>query len=58
MQKRYRSTATSLALEKPNGSFRTGIFGDESPEFDEAARAKTPLPDVTVRWRNEGDWGH
>lgn len=48
----------AVALEKPNGSFNTGIFGDESPEFDEAARAKTPLPDLTVRWRNEGDWGH
>ena len=48
----------AVALEKPNGSFNTGVFGDESPEFDEAARAKTPLPDFTVHWRNESDWGH
>ncbi|MEE4191711.1 MAG: DcaP family trimeric outer membrane transporter [Halieaceae bacterium] len=48
----------AFALEKPNGSFNTGIFGDESPEFDEAARAKTPLPDLTAHWRNEFDWGH
>jgi hypothetical protein len=56
----FRSEGSELAfaLEKPNGSFNTGIFGDESPEFDEAARAKTPLPDFTAHWRNEGDWGH
>jgi hypothetical protein len=48
----------ALALEKPNGSFNTGIFGDISPEFGDAASVKTPLPDLTARWRDEFDWGH
>ena len=48
----------AVALEKPNGSFNTGVFGDISPEFGEAASVKTPLPDLTAHWRNEFDWGH
>ncbi len=48
----------AVALEKPNGSFNTGIFGDLSPEFDALARAKTEWPDLTLHWRNEFDWGH
>jgi hypothetical protein len=48
----------ALALEKPNGSFNTGIFGDESPEFDAAARSKTPLPDLTAHWRKEFGESH
>ncbi len=48
----------ALALEKPNGSFNSGVFGEISPGFDDVVKAKTPLPDFTARWRNEFDWGH
>ncbi|MFV8819987.1 DcaP family trimeric outer membrane transporter [Haliea sp. E17] len=48
----------ALALEKPNGSFNSGIYGDISPEFDNAVKAKTPLPDLTAHWRDEYTWGH
>lgn len=48
----------ALALEKPNGSFNTGVFGDISPEFDDFFGTKTELPDLTARWRNDFDWGH
>lgn len=48
----------AVALEKPNGSFNTGVFGDISPELDSAARAKTEIPDLTAHWRSERDWGH
>ncbi|MEP0201979.1 MAG: DcaP family trimeric outer membrane transporter [Halioglobus sp.] len=51
-------TRTAIALEKPNGSFNTGVFGDLSPEFDSNATAKTSLPDLTAHWRNDADWGH
>jgi hypothetical protein len=61
-QLRYTWTGNNnqaaVALEEPNGSFNTGIFGDLSPEFDGNATAKTSLPDLTAHWRNEGDWGH
>jgi len=48
----------ALALEKPNGSFNTGIFGDISPEIDDVLSTKTEYPDLTAHWRNEFDWGH
>lgn len=48
----------AVALEKPNGSFNTGIFGELSPSFDEAATDKTHYPDITAHWRNAFDWGH
>jgi hypothetical protein len=48
----------AVALEKPNGSFNVGIFGEISPEFGEAAQANTPLPDLTMHYRTEHDWGH
>ena len=61
-QVRYRwlndGSAWAIALEKPNGSFNTGVFGELSPEFGEAANVKTELPDLTAHWRNEFDWGH
>ena len=52
------SSELALALEKPNGSFNTGVFGELSPEFGAAASAKTPLPDLTAHWRQEFGWGH
>lgn len=48
----------AIALEVPNGSFNTGIFGDLSPEFDANATDKTQLPDLTAHYRHEQDWGH
>jgi hypothetical protein len=48
----------ALALEKPNGSFNSGIFGEISPEFGAAATDKTPYPDLTAHWRQQFDWGH
>ncbi len=61
-QVRYRwlgeGSEWAVALEKPNGSFNTGVFGELSPEFGEAASVKTQLPDLTAHWRNEFDWGH
>ncbi len=48
----------AVALEKPNGSFNSGIFGELSPEFDEDVRAKTKYPDLTAHWRQEFDFGH
>jgi uncharacterized coiled-coil protein SlyX len=48
----------AVALEKPNGSFNVGIFGEISPEFGEAASANTPLPDLTAHYRMNRDWGH
>jgi uncharacterized coiled-coil protein SlyX len=48
----------AIALEKPNGSFNAGIFGEQSPEFGEAANATTPLPDRTAHYRSVHDWGH
>lgn len=51
-------TQLAVALEKPNGSFNTGIFGTLSPEFNSRATDRTPLPDLTAHWRSEGDWGH
>ena len=48
----------AVALEKPNGSFNTGIFGEISPEFGEAAKDKTSLPDLTAHYRSNQDWGH
>jgi hypothetical protein len=48
----------ALALEKPNGSFNSGIFGELSPAFDEAATDKTHYPDITAHWRQSFDWGH
>ncbi len=55
---RSSGSEVALALEKPNGSFNTGVFGDISPEFDEAANTKTEFPDLTAHWRSEYDWGH
>lgn len=55
---RQPASSFALALEKPNGSFNTGVFGELSPEFDAAARAKTRFPDLTGHWRSERDWGH
>lgn len=52
------SSHFAVALEKPNGSFNTGIFGEISPEFGDAAQANTPLPDLTMHYRSEHDWGH
>lgn len=48
----------AVALEKPNGSFNTGIFGEISPEFGDAATDNTPLPDLTAHYRSVHDWGH
>ena len=48
----------AVALEKPNGSFNVGVFGEISPEFGEAANANTPLPDLTMHYRSNQDWGH
>ena len=48
----------AIALEKPNGSFNAGIFGEVSPEFGDAANATTPLPDLTAHYRSVHDWGH
>lgn len=48
----------ALALEQPNASFNTGIFGEISPAFDDAATARTELPDLTARYRLAGHWGH
>lgn len=48
----------AVALEKPNGSFNSGIFGEISPEFGERATDRTEYPDLTAHWRNEFDWGH
>lgn len=52
------SSEIAIALEKPNGSFNTGIFGDISPEFDDNAKAKSSYPDLTSHWRDEYQWGH
>jgi cell division protein FtsB len=48
----------AVALEKQNGSFNSGIFGDISPGFGEAATDRTAYPDFTAHWRSEHDWGH
>jgi len=48
----------AVALEKPNGSFNSGIFGEISPEFGERATDRTELPDLTAHWRYEFDRGH
>ncbi len=53
-----QSSHFALALEKPNGSFNSGIYGDLSPEFDNAVKARTRYPDLTGHWRDEYDWGH
>ena len=48
----------AVALEKPNGSFNSGIFGEISPGFGDAATDKTQYPDLTAHWRQTFDWGH
>ncbi|WP_439133824.1 DcaP family trimeric outer membrane transporter [Pseudomaricurvus sp.] len=48
----------AVALEKPNGSFNTGIFGQLSPVIDERASVRTEYPDLTSHYRSEHDWGH
>jgi len=55
---RDESSEIADALEKQNASFNTGVFGDISPEFGQAADVKSPLPDLTAHWRDEYDWGH
>jgi hypothetical protein len=48
----------AVALEEHNGSFNSGIFGEISPGFGEAASSKNPYPDLTAHWRSRYDWGH
>ncbi|GAB3101499.1 hypothetical protein G8770_14430 [Aestuariicella hydrocarbonica] len=48
----------AIALEQPNASFNTGIFGELSPVIDERASTRTEYPDLTAHWRSVHDWGH
>ncbi len=52
------NSAFAVALEKPNGSFNSGIYGELSPQFDDFIDARTEYPDLTAHWRDEYDWGH
>ena len=53
-----KSSEIAVALEKQNGSFNSGVFGEISPEFGENAKDRTQYPDLTAHWRDEYDWGH
>ncbi len=45
-----------VALERPGASADGGVYADRVELED--VRIRTPLPDLSARYRKTGDWGH
>jgi len=53
---RDKHNTFSLALEQPSAAIDQGKGSPIDPTL--SFNGKTEFPDLTARWRTEGDWGH
>ncbi len=48
----------AVALEDPGSDVDPGDVRDIDPDLADALQPKDSLPDLTLKWRGEHDWGH
>lgn len=48
----------AVGIEKPSSDVDPGELRELSPDFAESAQADNKIPDITARYRRNGDWGH
>ncbi|MEP5765895.1 MAG: DcaP family trimeric outer membrane transporter [Halieaceae bacterium] len=48
----------AVALEDPSSDVDPGDVRDIDPDLADTLQPKDSLPDLTIKWRGEFDWGH
>jgi hypothetical protein len=56
----YRAGGTTfaLAIERPGNDIDVGRIRQFDPALGDRIQNDEALPDLTLQWRTEGDWGH